>query len=481
MLRERKAKIIATLGPAVRQCRQITELFIAGADVFRLNFSHGEHADHRRSVKFIRDIEAEAGRPIGIVLDLQGPKLRLGAFANGPVTLKQGDIFRFDTSSEPGDRERVQLPHAEIYSALKPGVLLLVDDGRLRMVVRRQTADALEVEVQIGGPLSDLKGVNVPGVLLPLSPLTEKDKQDLQLGLELGIDWVALSFVQRASDFAELRELVAGRAAIMGKLEKPAALNSLNDIVMAADGIMIARGDLGVELPPEQVPGVQKRIMSVCRQAGKPVVVATQMLESMIYAPLPTRAEASDVATAIYDGADAVMLSAETAIGKYSRDSVSMMDRIVTQTERDRHYAERLKTQHLAPESTTADAICFAMQTVAHTLDVALAVTYTNSGFSAFRAARERPQVPILGLTPNLSTARRLTLVWGVYSVHHEHQVTTVEEMVDSACRAAVREKLAQRGERVVIAAGQPFGTSGTTNLLRVARVPTPRKRSRSQ
>ncbi|MCH9671647.1 MAG: pyruvate kinase [Gammaproteobacteria bacterium] len=480
MWRERKAKILATLGPATSQRNQIAALFNAGADVFRLNFSHGDYDDHRRRVQFIRDIEKEVERPIGVLLDLQGPKLRLGLFADTEVTVKAGDVFRLDTDESPGTGERVQFPHAELYSALAPGTTLLVDDGRVSLRVTAQTAEAIETEVQVGGVLSNRKGVNVPGVLLPLSPLTPKDREDLRLGLDLGVDWVALSFVQRASDVEELRELVDERAAIMAKLEKPAALDSLREIVRAADGVMIARGDLGVELPPEQVPVVQKRIMSECRQAGKPVVVATQMLESMIHAPLPTRAEASDVATAVYDGADAVMLSAETAVGEFPKDAVEMMDRIVIQAEKDRHYVERQETQHLAPESTTADAICYAMQSVAHTLHVAAAVTYTSSGFSAVRAARERPEVPILSLTPKMSTARRLTLVWGVHSVHHE-EVYSVQQMVDSACQMAVREQLAKRGDRLVIAAGQPFGTSGTTNLLRVARIPAPRKRPRSR
>ncbi|MEM7255598.1 MAG: pyruvate kinase [Pseudomonadota bacterium] len=476
MRRERKAKIVATLGPACLERRKIAQLFSAGADVFRLNFSHGEHSDHRRWVEFIREVEQEVGRPIGILLDLQGPKLRLGTFADGEVEISPGDEFTLDTQTEPGDRTRIQLPHAEIYPALTEGTTLLVDDGRVSLEVVEQRENAIRTKVVVGGTLSDRKGVNVPGVILPLSPLTKKDRRDLRFGLELGVDWIALSFVQRPSDVEELRELVDGQAAVMAKLEKPAALDSLSDIVAATDGVMIARGDLGVELPPEQVPGVQKRIMSACRLAGKPVVVATQMLESMIHAPLPTRAEASDVATAVYDGADAVMLSAETAIGEYPTGAVEMMDRIVNQAEHDRHYYERLETQHLAPEPTTADAICYAMQSVAHTLGVAAAVTYTSSGFSAVRAARERPEVPILSMTPTMTTARRLALVWGVHSVHHE-EVYSVQQMVDSACQTAVREELAERGDRIVIAAGQPFGTAGTTNLLRVARVPAPRKR----
>ncbi len=476
--RTRKAKIVATLGPASSERKTILAMCQAGADVFRLNFSHGEPSDHERAVAFIRSVEEELGRPIGILLDLQGPKLRLGTFLEPAVTLEEGDAFRLDMDETPGDRSRAPLPHPEIFEAVSPGTVLLIDDGRVRLEVVSGTSDHVVTKVMVGGTVSDRKGVNVPGVILPLDPLTPKDRIDLEFGLELGIDWVALSFVQRPEDFVELRQLVGERAWIMSKLEKPAALESLDGIVDASDAVMVARGDLGVELPPEQVPGAQKRIVRACRQAGKPVVVATQMLESMIGSPVPTRAEASDVATAVYDGADAVMLSAETAVGQYSVESVQMMNRIVDQAERDTHYLRGLEGQHLDPEPTTADAICYALQSVAQTLSAEVAVTYTDSGFTSVRAARERPAVFILGLTPSVQTARRLALVWGVHPVRIE-PVRSVEEVVDRACSIAVRQGLAEQGKRLVIVAGQPFGTPGTTNLLRVARIPTRRRRRR--
>ena len=476
--RSRKAKILATIGPASHTRHTIKSLSEAGADVFRLNFSHGTRDDHQRSVQFIRAVEEEIGRPIGILLDLQGPKLRLGTFAEGEAELVDGAAFRLDTDLTPGDSRRAPLPHREIFAAAKPGTVLLIDDGRVCLEVQGGASEYVETKVMVGGIVSDRKGVNVPGVVLPLDPLTDKDRTDLCFGLELGVDWVALSFVQRAEDFIELRSIVDGRALVMSKLEKPAALDSLDAIVAASDAVMVARGDLGVELPPEQVPGVQKRIVRVCRQAGKPVVVATQMLESMVNSPVPTRAEASDVATAVYDGADAVMLSAETASGQYPIDAVQMMNRIVDQAERDTNYLRGMEGQHLDPEPTTADAICYALQSVAHTLSAAVAVTYTDSGFSAIRAARERPEVPILGLTPSIQTARRLALVWGVHPVCIE-PVNSVQQVVDRACSNAVRAGMAERGQRLVIAAGQPFGTPGTTNLLRVARIPT-RRRKRS-
>ena len=452
----------------------------AGVDVFRLNFSHGSQDDHERAVAFIRSVEEQLGRPIGILLDLQGPKLRLGTFQDGAVELAEGATFRLDMDDAPGDVSRAPLPHPEIFAAAVPGTVLLIDDGRVRLEVVTAAINHVVATVVIGGTVSDRKGVNVPGVVLPLDPLTPKDRADLAFGLQLGIDWVALSFVQRPEDFVELRQIIGERAWIMSKLEKPAALESLEGIVEASDAVMVARGDLGVELPPEQVPGAQKGIVRACRQAGKPVVVATQMLESMIASPVPTRAEASDVATAVYDGADAVMLSAETAAGQYPIEAVQMMNRIVDQAERDSYYLRGLEGQHLDPEPTTADAICFALQSVAQTLSAEVVVTYTDSGFTAVRAARERPPVPIMGLTPSVQTARRLTLVWGVHPVCIK-PVNSVQEVVDRACSSAVRQGLAERGKRLVIAAGQPFGTPGTTNLLRVARIPTRRRRRRDE
>ena len=470
MRRQRNAKIIATLGPASSSAAMIHALVDAGADVFRLNFSHGSHDDHKTRFNIIRELEKQVGRPIGILLDLQGPKLRIGTFANGPVTLSAGDAFRLDLSTEPGDQRRAPLPHPEILSALKPGAELLLDDGKVRLQVQHCGPDFADTAVVTGGQLSDRKGVNVPGVVLPLSPLTEKDRRDLAFGLELGVDWIALSFVQGPADVAELRELVGDRAGVLSKLEKPAAIEHLEGIVELSDAIMVARGDLGVELPPENVPSIQKRIVRTCRQAGKPVVVATQMLESMINAPTPTRAEASDVATAVYDGADAVMLSAETAAGQYPVQAVAIMDRIIARVEQDPHYRKVIDAEHPDPDpkATTADAICSALRSVGRILPIAATVTYTSSGFTSLRAARERPEAPILSLTPRLDTARRLVLVWGVHSVHSE-EVQRIADVVADACRIAVQEGLAKPGQPLAITAGMPLGTPGTTNLLRIA------------
>ncbi len=466
----RKAKIVATLGPATATPERITELFKAGANVFRLNFSHGSHADHARTHAAIRQLEKEAGRPIGILMDLQGPKLRVGHIAGGKTKLVAGRPFRLDLSPEPGDDTRAPLLHPEVFAALAPEMALLLADGTLRLRVVRCGPDFAETEVEVGGELSDHKGVNLPNAVLDISPLTDKDRADLVYGLDLGVDWVALSFVQRADDVAELRKLVDGRAGILAKLEKPAAIDELYHIVDLADAIMVARGDLGVEVPPEDVPTLQKRIIRACRRAGKPVIVATQMLDSMVHSPVPTRAEASDVATAVYDGADAVMLSAETAVGAYPAESVGMMSRIIHRVERDPLYRPLIDTQRREPQPTAEDAISAAARQVAHTVSAAAIVTFTSTGSTTLRAARERPEVPILGLTTTEQTARRLTLAWGVYPIR-VRPVSRVVEMVAEATRAAREEGFAGVGDLLVVTAGMPFGTPGTTNLLRIAQI----------
>ncbi len=466
------AKIVATLGPASAERATIEALVHAGADVFRLNFSHGTHADHKARLDTIRAIERDLGRPIGVLLDLQGPKLRVGTFAGGPVQLVEGAAFRLDLERDrPGDATRAPLPHPEIFAALKEGAELLLDDGRLRLRVEKCSPDFADTVVVNGGRLSDRKGVNVPGVVLPLSALTDKDRADLDYGLTLGVDWVALSFVQRAEDIVEVKRIVEGRAGIVAKLEKPAAIEALDAILAETDAVMVARGDLGVELPAEQVPAIQKRIVRACRKLGKPVIVATQMLESMVSAPVPTRAEASDVATAIYDGADAVMLSAESASGQYPVESVRMMNGIIEQTEADPHYRDAIDASHTPPAANTADAIGWAARSVAGLLDVAALVAYTSSGSSALRMARERPRAPIVGMTPRRATARRLALVWGINPVLC-HDVMSVSEMTEVAVETLVRRGFARSGQTVVIAAGMPFGSAGTTNLLRIAQVP---------
>ena len=470
MKRDRRARILATLGPASSSAARIRALFEAGADVFRLNFSHGNHEDHAERLRLIRELERESGRPIGVLMDLQGPKLRIGRINGGKVVLEAGQRFRLDLDPAEGGASRANLPHPEIFAALETGTELLLDDGKLRLRVDSFAADHAETTVMVGGALSDRKGVNVPGVVLPISPLTAKDRADLAFGLELGVDWVALSFVQRPEDIREARELIGDRAWIMAKLEKPAAIDHLDEIVALADGVMVARGDLGVELPPQQVPVLQRRIVSAARAAGRPVVVATQMLESMVSAPVPTRAEASDIATAIYDGADAVMLSAESASGQYPVEAVTIMDRIIGEVEHDPAWRSGLEASHTPAERNTPDAICCGLRRVAGLLNPAATVAFTTSGFSCLRASRERPVAPIIALTPQLAIARRLALVWGVHPVASP-AVNDVAEMVDHASAAALEDGIARRGDTVVVIAGLPFGERGNTNLLHVAQI----------
>jgi len=470
MRRNRFTKIVATLGPASSTTERLRTLFEAGADVFRLNFSHGQHEDHRQRVEQLRALEKEFKHPIAILLDLQGPKLRLGTFAKGPMVLKKGQTVRFDMNPEPGTTERIPLLHPEIFKAAKPGGLLLIDDGKVRLRIVAHDEETIEAEVEVAGTLSDRKGVNLPNLVLPMSPMTPKDHKDLAFGLSIGVDWIALSFVQHANDIAELKKMVAGRAAIMAKLEKPQAIEHLDEIIEQSDGIMVARGDLGVEMPPEAVPPLQKRILAACRIAGRPTIVATQMLESMINAPTPTRAEVSDVATAVYDGTDAVMLSAESASGSYPVEAVTMMDRILKSVETDPLYRRLMDASRHEPEATTADAISAAARQCAHTLSAAAIVTYTNTGSTTLRAARERPDVRILCLTPNLDTARRMTLTWGVHPVRTE-DAHSFGDMVQRAVRVARQQGMAKEGERLVVTAGVPFGTPGATNILRIAYV----------
>lgn len=471
MYRGRHAKIVATLGPASTSREVIRTLFDKGVDVFRLNFSHGDHADHAERLTIIRDIERETGRPIGVMADMQGPKLRVGVFADERVTLEAGQNFRLELQERAGTAEHVTLPHKEIFAALQEGTDLLVDDGKIRLRVKAHGDDFADCEVIAGGPLSNRKGVNVPGVVLPLSPLTEKDRRDMQFALDQGVDWIALSFVQRPEDLAEARRLIAGRAGVLTKFEKPAAIQRLRELVELSDACMVARGDLGVEMPPEEVPVQQKRLIRTCRELGKPVIVATQMLESMISSPAPTRAEAQDVASAVYDGADAVMLSAETAAGDYPEAAVEIMDRIIKRIESDHVFRQVLEAQHERPQPTAADAITAAARTVSETIKAAAIITYTTSGSTTYRASRERPLAPILGLTSNRKTARRLVLAWGVHTVHTP-DVDDFQQMVEKAAAFAKAEGLANEGDALVITAGVPFGTPGATNVLRLAWVP---------
>ncbi|MFS0826474.1 pyruvate kinase [Pseudomonas phoenicis] len=464
---DKKVKILATLGPATRSVDDVRQLVEAGVNIFRLNFSHGEHADHAQRYEWIRDVERQLNRPLGILMDLQGPKLRVGTFAEGKVQLRRGQPLRLDLDATPGDASRVNLPHPEILAALEPGMDLLLDDGKLRLRVVGKHREAIDTEVVDGGELSDRKGVNVPQALLELSPLTDKDRRDLAFGLELGVDWVALSFVQRPQDILEARELIGDRAYLMAKIEKPSAVTQLQAIAELADAIMVARGDLGVEVPAERVPQIQKSIVGVCRQLGKPVVVATQMLESMRFSPAPTRAEVTDVANAVAEGADAVMLSAETASGDYPLAAVQMMSKIIRQVENGPDYQAQLDVGRPKAEATVSDAISCAIRRISGILPVAVLVNYSESGASTLRAARERPRAPILNLTPNRRTARRLSVTWGVHSVVND-RLHQVDEICSTALEIAQAQGMAQLGDTLLITAGVPFGKPGTTNTLRI-------------
>jgi len=468
--RTRKVKILATLGPASSDAKTIRKLMLAGADAFRINMSHGDQKQKAKLVDHIRALEKEFRRPTTILFDLQGPKLRVGHFDGGRTVLAKGERFIFDRSDKAGDNRRVQLPHVELFESVRPGTNILIDDGKIRLNVLEADGDQIVSEVKVGGAVSDNKGVNVPDVLVPIPALTDKDRDDLQFALEQRTDWVALSFVQRPEDVAEARSLIGERAALLAKIEKPAAIDRLNDIIALADAVMVARGDLGVELPPEQVPPLQNNIVACARQFGKPVVVATQMLESMVTSPTPTRAEVSDVATAIYDGADAVMLSAESATGQYPIEAVQMMDRIANTVERDPSYQARVHFTQTRLEPTTADALAGSARQIASTVSATAMLCYTSSGSTARRIARERPPVPLLAMSASLHTSRRLGLLWGVHAVH-TRDVSSFEEMVEKAKRMALRHQLAKGGDRVIIMAGIPFGTAGSTNVLHVVRL----------
>ena len=465
--RGRKVKILATLGPASRSPEMIERLLQAGADAFRVNMSHGDHATHAETIANIRAAEKTFGRPIAILCDLQGPKLRVGTFAEGKVLIRHGAHFTLDSDPTPGTAERVCLPHPELFGVLQKGQRLLIDDGKLRLRVIKAEAETILCTAEVGGFISDRKGVNVPDAVVPVPALTEKDRRDLAFAVQHHADWIALSFVQRPEDVAEARKLMGGYGALVSKIEKPAALDRLDEIIELSDGIMVARGDLGVELNPEEVPPLQKRIVEMTRRSGKPVIVATQMLESMIESPAPTRAEVSDVANAVYDGADAVMLSAETASGAWPLEAVTIMDRIGKQVEADPGYAARVHFTAVRPDSTTADALAQACATIAQTVTLTGIIVFTGSGSTARRVARERPGVPMLVLTPSLKTARKLALLWGAHAVN-TRDIGSFEEMIGKGKRMALRHGFGAAGSKLITLAGVPFGTPGSTNLLHI-------------
>ena len=470
MKRNRRAKIVATIGPATANADMIRKMFVAGVDVFRLNFSHGTQDDHKQVHAAIRALETEVDRPIGILQDLQGPKIRVGTIKDGRINVTAGETIRFVPEGEAGDRDNIPLPHPEIFENILPGHMLLIDDGRLRVRAAGFDGDAIVCEVLVGGAISNRKGVNVPDTVLELSPLTDKDRGDLEFGLGLGIDWLALSFVQRPADIMEARQIVGDQAGIMAKIEKPAALDVLDDIVALCDAIMVARGDLGVEIPPEQVPGRQKEMIRACRLAAKPVIVATQMLDSMASSPAPTRAEASDVATAIYEGADAVMLSQESAIGQYPVETVEMMGRIIVNTENHQAYRSIIDALEPVVDPSVHHAVSEAAADVAYKVGAKAIVAFTSRGTTAYRIARKRPEVQILSATTEIEIARRLALLWGAHSIKAE-AITSYDEMVERAKEVAKTEGFASIGDLIVVIAGVPFGTPGSTNNLRVVRI----------
>ena len=468
MRRDRRVKVVATLGPASSATEMIERLFLAGVDVFRINMSHSTHEAARALQTSVRWVAKRHRHPIGILADLQGPKLRMGEFPGGRAFINDGAIFKFYREEKPGSGEGAFLPHPQIFAAVEPGHMLLLDDGKIRMRVVEKKSDCIMAEVLVGGALASRKGISLPDTLLPVGPLTEKDRADLAHLLKLGVDWIALSFVQRGSDVEGVRKLVGERAAILAKIEKPSAIADLDAIIAASDGIMVARGDLGVEIPVERVPGLQKEITRKARTAGKPVVVATQMLESMISSPVPTRAEVSDVATAVFDGADAVMLSAESAIGQFPLEAIQMMDRIAKEVECDPSYDAIVHATQTTPQPTGADAIAAAAHAIADTVKLAAIVCYTATGSTAMRVTRERPGLPVIGLTPVEATARRLSLVWGVQSVL-TGDPANLTDMVNKACRIAFDEGFVKARDGILITAGVPLGSPGATNMIRIA------------
>ncbi len=468
MKRSRRVKILATLGPASDTLDMITKLVEAGADLFRINMSHASHDLLDQTIERIRLVENALERPLGILVDLQGPKIRIGKFVNDAIELKTGDIITLDSSETEGNESRVFLPHPELFEAVKPDHRLLLDDGRIQLKAQKVTATSIQCVVVHGGKLSNKKGVSVPDSLLNMSAMTDKDRADLNHAITKDIDWVALSFVQRPQDITDIRKITRGRVGVMAKIEKPQAVECLDEIIKLCDAFMIARGDLGVEMPLEEVPGLQKRMIRLARKFGKPVVVATQMLESMVSAPIPTRAEVSDVSVAVFEGADAIMLSAESASGDFPVEAVSTMDRVATAVEADDNYLSIIRAQSAQPEATAADAISAATRQTAETLDLAAIVTYTSSGSTGLRAARERPSKPIIALSPKAKTVRRLSLVWGLHCVQTK-DAEDLEDMVNKACAIAYSEGFARPGDRIAITAGVPLRTSGSTNMLRIA------------
>ncbi len=474
MPQKTKTNILATIGPSSASREIIEKLIDAGADAFRFNFSHGTHEEHKERYNIVRKLSEEKGLHITLIADMQGPKLRVGIFKDGEIFLKDGQKFLLDMEDKEGDETRVTLPHPEIFKAVKPKDVLLLNDGNIRLKVEKCDSKHIWTKVMVGGKLSSHKGVNLPNITLPISAITKKDEDDLKFALKLGFDWISLSFVQKADDVRTARKLIGDKAWIISKLEKPSAIDELEEIIELSDGIMVARGDLGVECPLPTVPVLQKRIVSACRRKGKPVIIATQMLESMINNPSPTRAEASDVATAVYDGADTVMLSAESAAGKYPVEAVKMMRDIITQVEADPLFYQLMERsrQHKCCVGES-DSITVAASDIAASLqNVAAIVTYTSSGLTTFLTARERPNLPILAITPDIEVARRLGIVWGAKSFVNKPTFSSFDKIEDTAVKIALESGYAKPGDHIIITAGFPLGKKGRTNMLHTVYIP---------
>ena len=465
----RKTKILATIGPSSEKITKIEKLISSGVDAFRINCSHTTESQFESYIKNIRKVEKKLKKPIGILIDLQGPKLRIGEIENN-IPLKRGQKLLFINSKKSSKSNEVPLPEEKVFKSIKVNHPIFIDDGKIKLKVLKVYKNIIETKVLLEGVLKSKKGINLPETVLKNSALTSKDKKNVKKGIELGVDWIALSFIQSPEDIKDLRKICKKNVSIMAKIEKPTALNHINKITELADGLMIARGDLGVELPIQDVPSWQKRIIREARMQGKPVVVSTQMLESMITSKTPTRAEVSDVATAVFEGSDAVMLSAESAIGDNPELAVKMMDKIAHSVEKNPNYSSILSAQLEETPDSTPDAIATAARSLASELNSPIIVCYTESGSTGIKVSRVRPKQMILTVTPIIKTARKLTLVWGVKCIVQK-DANNLEQMIRMTKAYSKKEKIIKIGEKMVITAGLPLKKLGTTNLIRVIKV----------
>ncbi|WP_028561911.1 pyruvate kinase [Paenibacillus pinihumi] len=470
----RKTKIVCTIGPSSESLENTKKLIQAGMNVARLNFSHGDFEEHGNRIKNIRQANKELGTNVAILLDTKGPEIRLGKLKEEPIELNQDDAITLTTEEILGDRTRIPVTYSNLPNDVTVGSTVLIDDGLIGLTVEKVEGTEIHCRIVNGGQIKSKKGVNVPGVNISLPGITEKDANDIIFGIEQGIDFVAASFVRKASDVLEIRELLekhnAGHIQIISKIENQQGVDNLDEILEVSDGLMVARGDLGVEIPAEEVPLVQKQMIEKCNRVGKPVITATQMLDSMQRNPRPTRAEASDVANAIFDGTDAIMLSGETAAGKYPVESVQTMARIAKRTEAALEYREIFTKQANAQQTTVTEAISQSVAKSALDLGVKAIITSTESGYTARMISKYRPKAPIIAVTPDAKVIHRLALTWGVLPVQGTPAETT-DEMFEIAVRGGIDSGVVQLGDTVIITAGVPVGRSGTTNLIKIHHV----------